>query len=206
MDDSLCKECYDCKSAFSTWRRKHHCRICGMCYIMPVHSFCLMFCHQVKYTAHVVPVTLSRARVSVKTGLSACVTSAFRCWKTTPLTMTMTAEAFHLCNPHLSLHTSSSQSRVHITGLNRLSPPKTFFPIVMTRSICLLFPSLVLRIVAWSGPIPQSLAPPPTSMRMHRRWRHLGETSTKIKTLGQPLMRTKRSNIICRTRSPNPGQ
>lgn len=30
MDDELCKECYDCKSVFTTWRRKHHCRICGM--------------------------------------------------------------------------------------------------------------------------------------------------------------------------------
>jgi len=29
MDDDLCKECYDCKSTFTTWRRKHHCRICG---------------------------------------------------------------------------------------------------------------------------------------------------------------------------------
>lgn len=29
MDDELCKECYDCKSVFTAWRRKHHCRICG---------------------------------------------------------------------------------------------------------------------------------------------------------------------------------
>ncbi|KIJ28157.1 hypothetical protein M422DRAFT_215436 [Sphaerobolus stellatus SS14] len=29
MDDANAKECYDCKSAFTTWRRKHHCRICG---------------------------------------------------------------------------------------------------------------------------------------------------------------------------------
>ncbi|CAK5280385.1 unnamed protein product [Mycena citricolor] len=29
MDDENCKECYDCASVFSTWRRKHHCRICG---------------------------------------------------------------------------------------------------------------------------------------------------------------------------------
>ncbi|KAL4251514.1 1-phosphatidylinositol-3-phosphate 5-kinase [Abortiporus biennis] len=32
MDDALCKECYDCKSVFTTWRRKHHCRICGQIY------------------------------------------------------------------------------------------------------------------------------------------------------------------------------
>lgn len=32
MDDENCKECYDCESIFTTWRRKHHCRICGMCY------------------------------------------------------------------------------------------------------------------------------------------------------------------------------
>ncbi|KAG9313993.1 hypothetical protein JVU11DRAFT_4770 [Chiua virens] len=29
MDDENAKECYDCKSVFTTWRRKHHCRICG---------------------------------------------------------------------------------------------------------------------------------------------------------------------------------
>ncbi|KAF5374961.1 hypothetical protein D9758_000503 [Tetrapyrgos nigripes] len=29
MDDENAKECYDCKSLFTTWRRKHHCRICG---------------------------------------------------------------------------------------------------------------------------------------------------------------------------------
>ncbi|ORX40062.1 hypothetical protein BD324DRAFT_254115 [Kockovaella imperatae] len=29
MADEHCKECYDCKSIFTTWRRKHHCRICG---------------------------------------------------------------------------------------------------------------------------------------------------------------------------------
>ncbi|KAF8204364.1 hypothetical protein K438DRAFT_1819712 [Mycena galopus ATCC 62051] len=29
MDDENCKECYDCESIFTTWRRKHHCRICG---------------------------------------------------------------------------------------------------------------------------------------------------------------------------------
>ncbi|KAF8665459.1 hypothetical protein AX16_000477 [Volvariella volvacea WC 439] len=29
MDDENSKECYDCKSTFTTWRRKHHCRICG---------------------------------------------------------------------------------------------------------------------------------------------------------------------------------
>jgi 1-phosphatidylinositol-3-phosphate 5-kinase len=29
MDDDTCKECYDCKSVFTAWRRKHHCRICG---------------------------------------------------------------------------------------------------------------------------------------------------------------------------------
>lgn len=34
MDDNLCKECYDCKSAFTTWRRKHHCRICGEYYAL----------------------------------------------------------------------------------------------------------------------------------------------------------------------------
>ena len=29
MDDESCKDCYKCKGVFTTWRRKHHCRICG---------------------------------------------------------------------------------------------------------------------------------------------------------------------------------
>lgn len=29
MPDKDAKECYDCAVAFTSWRRKHHCRICG---------------------------------------------------------------------------------------------------------------------------------------------------------------------------------
>ncbi|KAG0707570.1 kinase-like domain-containing protein [Suillus ampliporus] len=29
VEDSYISECYDCNSVFTTWRRKHHCRICG---------------------------------------------------------------------------------------------------------------------------------------------------------------------------------
>ena len=29
MPDSNCRECYDCGATFSTFKRKHHCRICG---------------------------------------------------------------------------------------------------------------------------------------------------------------------------------
>lgn len=38
MDDENCKECYDCKSVFTAWRRKHHCRICGKVEIIHVSS------------------------------------------------------------------------------------------------------------------------------------------------------------------------
>ncbi|CAG8602955.1 4921_t:CDS:2 [Paraglomus brasilianum] len=30
MADDTCKECYICKVNFTTWRRKHHCRTCGL--------------------------------------------------------------------------------------------------------------------------------------------------------------------------------
>lgn len=30
MPDEQCKECFDCNARFKFYRRKHHCRICGM--------------------------------------------------------------------------------------------------------------------------------------------------------------------------------
>lgn len=39
MPDSKAKECYDCTSKFSTFRRKHHCRLCGQ-------IFCSKCCNQ----------------------------------------------------------------------------------------------------------------------------------------------------------------
>jgi 1-phosphatidylinositol-3-phosphate 5-kinase len=38
MDDENARECYDCKSVFTTWRRKHHCRICGMPSPLKIHG------------------------------------------------------------------------------------------------------------------------------------------------------------------------
>ena len=29
MPDAVSSDCYDCASTFTTFRRKHHCRICG---------------------------------------------------------------------------------------------------------------------------------------------------------------------------------
>ncbi|XP_020800567.1 putative 1-phosphatidylinositol 3-phosphate 5-kinase [Drosophila serrata] len=40
MPDSKAKECYDCSQKFSTFRRKHHCRLCGQ-------IFCSKCCNQV---------------------------------------------------------------------------------------------------------------------------------------------------------------
>lgn len=40
MPDSKAKECYDCSLKFSTFRRKHHCRLCGQ-------IFCSKCCSQV---------------------------------------------------------------------------------------------------------------------------------------------------------------
>eukprot|EP01135_Chromosphaera_perkinsii_P001317 Nk52_evm44s164 gene=Nk52_evmTU44s164 len=39
MPDSNCKECYDCGATFSTFKRKHHCRICGQ-------IFCWKCCNE----------------------------------------------------------------------------------------------------------------------------------------------------------------
>ncbi|KAI9921515.1 hypothetical protein PsorP6_002646 [Peronosclerospora sorghi] len=49
MPDHLCKVCYDCSVAFSIFRRRHHCRLCGQ-----------IFCHEcsdffVNGTAHGFP-------------------------------------------------------------------------------------------------------------------------------------------------------
>ena len=34
MPDENCKECYECEEKFNTFRRRHHCRLCGQifCY------------------------------------------------------------------------------------------------------------------------------------------------------------------------------
>ncbi|KAM9709709.1 LOW QUALITY PROTEIN: 1-phosphatidylinositol 3-phosphate 5-kinase [Menidia menidia] len=39
MPDSQCKECYDCNEKFTTFRRRHHCRLCGQ-------IFCSRCCSQ----------------------------------------------------------------------------------------------------------------------------------------------------------------
>ncbi|KAM8858019.1 1-phosphatidylinositol 3-phosphate 5-kinase isoform 1-T1 [Synchiropus picturatus] len=39
MPDSQCKECYDCHEKFTTFRRRHHCRLCGQ-------IFCSRCCNQ----------------------------------------------------------------------------------------------------------------------------------------------------------------
>ncbi|KAL5017949.1 hypothetical protein ScPMuIL_003671 [Solemya velum] len=39
MPDSSCRECYDCGDKFTTFRRRHHCRICGQ-------IFCSKCCNQ----------------------------------------------------------------------------------------------------------------------------------------------------------------
>ncbi|XP_070098306.1 1-phosphatidylinositol 3-phosphate 5-kinase isoform X17 [Equus przewalskii] len=39
MPDSQCRECYDCSEKFTTFRRRHHCRLCGQ-------IFCSRCCNQ----------------------------------------------------------------------------------------------------------------------------------------------------------------
>lgn len=39
MPDSNCKECYECGDKFNTFRRRHHCRVCGQ-------IFCRRCCNQ----------------------------------------------------------------------------------------------------------------------------------------------------------------
>ena len=39
MPDENCKQCYDCNDRFTTFRRRHHCRICGQ-------IFCSRCCNQ----------------------------------------------------------------------------------------------------------------------------------------------------------------
>lgn len=39
MPDSVSKECYECCEKFTTFRRKHHCRVCGQ-------IFCSHCCNQ----------------------------------------------------------------------------------------------------------------------------------------------------------------
>jgi 1-phosphatidylinositol-3-phosphate 5-kinase len=47
MKDENCKECYECKLPFNTFRRKHHCRICGKVklIVFKYHIFIQIFIH-----------------------------------------------------------------------------------------------------------------------------------------------------------------
>ena len=66
MDDQTCKECYDCKSVFTAWRRKHHCRICGSSVtFVSVHGSNSPW--QAKYFVPVVPPISSRVLDSATT-------------------------------------------------------------------------------------------------------------------------------------------
>ena len=38
MSDKNCKVCYDCGTAFSVFRRKHHCRLCGQIFCQDCSS------------------------------------------------------------------------------------------------------------------------------------------------------------------------
>ncbi len=39
MPDELCKVCYGCENAFTMYRRRHHCRMCGQVFCNPCSSF-----------------------------------------------------------------------------------------------------------------------------------------------------------------------
>jgi 1-phosphatidylinositol-3-phosphate 5-kinase len=39
MPDRLCKVCYGCEDAFTMYRRRHHCRMCGQVFCNPCSSF-----------------------------------------------------------------------------------------------------------------------------------------------------------------------
>ena len=38
MPDRLCKVCYSCEDAFTMYRRRHHCRMCGQIFCNPCSS------------------------------------------------------------------------------------------------------------------------------------------------------------------------
>lgn len=39
MPDKFCKVCYGCEDAFTMYRRRHHCRMCGQVFCNPCSSF-----------------------------------------------------------------------------------------------------------------------------------------------------------------------
>lgn len=81
MDDELCKECYDCKSVFTTWRRKHHCRICGALWRSVKENVSTYLFMQVRYFAPAVPQTSSKGPGLVRRVWSAYATYV---WTSSP--------------------------------------------------------------------------------------------------------------------------
>ncbi len=51
MKDDSVRNCYDCEVSFSTFVRKHHCRICGRIFCAKSPHFCSFLTEQM-YSKH----------------------------------------------------------------------------------------------------------------------------------------------------------
>ena len=69
MPDSVSKECYDCGEKFTTFRRRHHCRVCGQ-------IFCSRCCNQ-EIPGKIMGCTGTRPFLSLAIILNHCYQSAF---------------------------------------------------------------------------------------------------------------------------------
>jgi anaerobic ribonucleoside-triphosphate reductase len=50
MPDSVSKECYECGDKFTTFRRRHHCRVCGQIFCSKCRLKICIYCSEVAAT------------------------------------------------------------------------------------------------------------------------------------------------------------
>uniref|UniRef100_H2ZJY3 1-phosphatidylinositol-3-phosphate 5-kinase n=1 Tax=Ciona savignyi TaxID=51511 RepID=H2ZJY3_CIOSA len=123
MPDKHCHECYECGDRFTTFRRRHHCRICG-------HIFCSRCCYQ-----FIAGAVVDHAAAGMLRSCTYCYSLLMSYTKTTASTAALTSvkSSFQHLNDHDGLTEVKSMN-------NHNLPPQLeyFILIALTIHLCSL--------------------------------------------------------------------
>uniref|UniRef100_H2ZJY2 1-phosphatidylinositol-3-phosphate 5-kinase n=1 Tax=Ciona savignyi TaxID=51511 RepID=H2ZJY2_CIOSA len=116
MPDKHCHECYECGDRFTTFRRRHHCRICG-------HIFCSRCCYQ-----FIAGAVVDHAAAGMLRSCTYCYSLLMSYTKTTASTAALTSvkSSFQHLNDHDGLTEVKSMNN-HILYPNCINHPSVQF-------------------------------------------------------------------------------